>query len=230
MCTVVVRWSPGERSTILALRDELTTRAFDDPDRWWPELPDVVGGRDTVAGGTWCASDVRSGVTALVLNRPQKRLADPGAPSRGVLPLLAVKHEKDWPAHIEMTGMASFALVLVTPTLLKTWVFDGAELSVTDAQAGTHMVTSGGIEDGKSERFLPDFVAADADKWRALVERDAPTPDLTDLVVRRERDGLVYATVFGQLIDSAPGRIRLEYSRTPWLANSWIALDYELSA
>lgn len=221
MCTVVVRWSPGQPSTILALRDELTTRAFDDPGRWWPDLPDVVGGRDTVAGGTWCASDVVTGVTALVLNRPQKRIADPGAPSRGVLPLLAVDHQHDWPAHLELAGMASFALVLVTPALLRTWVFDGAELSVTDADAGTHMVTSGGVEDGKADRFLPDFATADHDKWRALIVRDAPSPDLTDLVVRRERDGLVYATVFGQLIESAPGHLQLDYSRTPWIYDAW---------
>jgi hypothetical protein len=222
VCTVVVRWSQGQPTRILALRDELTTRAFDDPARWWPELPDVVGGRDTVAGGTWCASDVGSGVTALVLNRPQKRLADPGAPSRGVLPLLAVEHRDDWPERIYVTGMASFALVLVTPDHLRTWVFDGTELSLTDAEPGTHMVTSGGIEDGKAERFLPAFAAADdGDEWRALIARDAPSPDLTELVVRRERDDLVYATVFGQLIEADPGRLRLTYSRTPWLYGSW---------
>ena len=69
MCTVVVRWSPGQPTQILALRDELTSRDFDDPGRWWPETPDVVGGRDRAAGGTWCASRVSTGTTALVLNR-----------------------------------------------------------------------------------------------------------------------------------------------------------------
>ena len=98
MCTVVVRWAPAEPTRILALRDELTGREFDDPDRWWAELPDVVGGRDRTAGGTWCASRVSSGATALVLNRPQKRVADAAAPSRGVLPLLGVRYDADWPA------------------------------------------------------------------------------------------------------------------------------------
>ena len=46
MCTVVVRWSAGQPPQLLALRDELTTRDFDDPGRWWPEFPDLVGGRD----------------------------------------------------------------------------------------------------------------------------------------------------------------------------------------
>ena len=223
MCTVVVRWAPDAPARILALRDELTTRGFDDPGRWWADQPDVVGGRDTVAGGTWCASNVRTGVTALVLNRPQKRVADPGAPSRGVLPLLAVEHADAWPAHLDLSGMASFALVLVSPDLLRTWVFDGGELSVTDDDPRTHMVTSGGVEDGKAERFLADFAAADAgDEWRRLIVRDVPSPDLTDLVVRRRRGDLVYATVFGQLIESEPGRLRLDYSRTPWNYDAWV--------
>ena len=223
MCTVVVRWSPGQPTRILALRDELTSREFDDPDEWWPRQPGVVGGRDRVAGGTWCASHVSSGATALVLNRPQKRLADPGAPSRGILPLLAVAHPDHWPERVALAGMASFALVLVTPDHLKTWVFDGAELSLLDADPGTHMVTSGGIEDGKAERFLPGFAAADgADEWRAFIRRDMPSADLTELVVRRQRDDLVYATVFGQLIDAEPSRLLLTYSRTPWIYDSWV--------
>ena len=56
-------------------------------------MPDVIGGRDRTAGGTWCASRVDTGVTALVLNRGQKRLASPGAASRGILPLLAASCE-----------------------------------------------------------------------------------------------------------------------------------------
>lgn len=42
MCTVVVRWSPGEPVLLLALRDELVGRDFDDPGEWWPEHPGVV--------------------------------------------------------------------------------------------------------------------------------------------------------------------------------------------
>ena len=221
MCTVVVRWAPGGTTRILALRDELTSRAFDDPGRWWPDQPDVVGGRDTVAGGTWCASDVRTGVTALVLNRPQKRVADEGASSRGVLPLLAVAHEHAWTSHIDPTGMASFAVVLATPDRLTTWDFDGSRLTESEQSPGTHMTTSGGVEDGTADRYLASFDEADPDDWRDLIHRDAPSADLTDLVVRRDRDGITYATVFGQLIESAPGNFGLLYSRTPWLAGSW---------
>jgi hypothetical protein len=218
----VVRRSVGRPAQILALRDELTTREFDDPGQWWPEYPSVVGGRDRIAGGTWCATDVASGVTALVLNRPQKRVADDGAASRGVLPLLAVVHGADWVSRVALPGMASFALVLVTADRLVTWVFDGERLTESDLPDGTHMVTSGGPEDLKADRWLAGF-ADDGfpDGWRAEVQGRMPADDPAALVVRHEAEGQVYATVFGELIEAVPGRLRLEYSRQPWTTQPW---------
>ena len=225
MCTVVVRRSEGQPVRILALRDELTSRPFDDPARWWPELPDVVGGRDAVAGGTWCATRIDTGVTALVLNRPQQPAAAPGAPSRGTLPLLGVTHGADWPEHVEPTGMAGFLLVLATPQRLVTWDFDGTGLRETEHPPGTVVLTSGGPEDRKAERYQDRFAAAGhPEGWRRLVEESPPADDAGALVVRHERDGLVFATVFGQLIEAQPGRLRAEYSRRPWAGQPWTGL------
>jgi hypothetical protein len=226
MCTVVVRWSAGEPPQILALRDELTTREFDDPGTWWPEHPGVVGGRDRVAGGTWCATRIATGATALVVNRPQKEAAEPGAPSRGVLPLLAVAHGADWPDAVTLDGMASFALLLATPERVTTWDFDGERLVVTEHPEGAHMLTSGGPENRKADVHLGAFVeAAFPDDWRRLVHAGSPQDDPAALVVRHERDGLVYGTVFGELIDARPGQLRLEYSRRPWAAEPWHTLE-----
>jgi hypothetical protein len=225
VCTVVVRWAAGEPTRILALRDELTSREFDEPGRWWPGQPDVVGGRDRTAGGTWCATRVGTGVTALVLNRPQKREADEGAPSRGALPLVGVEHGHDWLRHLRLDGMASFLLVLATPDRLTTWDFDGAALQVTEHAEGTWMVTSGGPEDRKAERWLPAFgEAAYPEGWRALVAKEPPQDDAGALVVRHEQDGLVYATVFGELIETTPGRLHLEHTRRPWSPEPWQVL------
>lgn len=222
---MVVRWAPGEAAQLLALRDELTSRDFDDPGRWWPELPDVVGGRDRAAGGTWCANRVSTGVTALVLNRPHKRIADAGAPSRGVLPLLGVMHEAEWVTHVDLAGMASFALVLATPQRLTTWVYDGQELITTDHREGTHMITSGGAEDGKADRYLSAFAAAAYPTgWREIVRGTTPQDDPAALVVRHELEGKVFATVFGELIEAEPGHLRLEHSRRPWTAD-WSTLE-----
>jgi Transport and Golgi organisation 2 len=226
VCTVVVRWSVGQPPRVLALRDELTTRDFDDPGTWWPDFPDVVGGRDRIAGGTWCATRISTGATALVVNRPQKQVADPGAPSRGVLPLLAVEHGADWLDHLELAGMASFALMLATPQRVTTWDFDGQDLATTEHPEGTLMLTSGGPENRKAELHLSGFAEAGyPDGWRALVQEGPPKDDPAALVVRHEQDGLVFGTVFGELIDAQPGRLRLEYSRQPWTGQRWQTLE-----
>ncbi len=222
MCTVVVRRAPDRPVQILAIRDELTTRDFDVPGRWWPQFPDVVGGRDHAAGGTWCATRVGTGVTALVLNRHHERAAAPGAPSRGVLPLLGAVHGPDWTAHVRLPGMAGFLLVLATRDRLTTWEYDGERLTETEHPEGTHMVTSGGPEDRKTERWRDTFADSSfPDGWRRLVQGRPPADDPSDLVVRHERDGQVYGTVLAETLDARPGLLRLEYSRRPGMPARW---------
>ena len=222
MCTVVIRWHLEEPVQVLALRDELVGRDFDDPGAWWPDQPGAIGGRDRTAGGTWCVTDVATGVTGLVLNRPEKPLADEGAPSRGVLPLLAVGQGAHWPAAVDLTGMASFNLVLASPESLTCWSYDGEQLLREELPAGTSMVTSGGAEDGKAARYLATFEqAAFPDEWLQVLRETAPAPDPAALVVRVERDDRVYATVFGQVFTSAPGSLEHAWSRQPWGEGEW---------
>ena len=96
---------------------------------------------------------------------------------------------------------------------------------MTEHPEGTWMVTSGGPEDRKADRFLPEFTEAPfPDGWRRLVAKEPPQDDPGVLAVRHEQDGLVYATVFGELIEAAPGRLRLEYSRRPWAGDGWQTL------
>jgi hypothetical protein len=216
---------------ILALRDELVGRDFDDPGRHWPEHPDLVGGRDRHAGGTWCASRISTGVTALVLNRPHKRLADAGAPSRGVLPLLAAQHGEQWRSHVDPSGMASFLLVLAAPDRLVAWDFDGTTLTTRHLEPGTHMVTSGGAEDGKADRYLATFAGGDFPRdWLDVLRRTEPRDDLASLVVRHERQDeqqqrQVFATVFGEILEATPGHLQLQFTRTPWGTHEWRELD-----
>lgn len=227
MCTVVVRWSPDRPALVLGLRDELVDRPFDDPGHWWPEQPTVLGGRDRLAGGTWCATDVATGVTALVLNRPQRPEAEAGAASRGVLPLLAVRHGAAWPEHARTAGMASFALVLVTDDAPVLWQFDGDQLIRTELGAGTHMVTAGAGEQGRAERHLPAFEAAGtAAQWQDLVSAATAGDDPASLLVRLERDGRTYATVFAQVIEAEPGHVVLRYARTPSTTSDWVRRDW----
>lgn len=226
MCTAVIRWRPGAPLCLLALRDEYTGRAFDDPDVWWHEQPHVVGGRDRQAGGSWCVTDVATGRTALVLNRPQRRVADPEAPSRGLLPLLAVRHGPEWPRHVPLHGMASFVVVLASQQDLTLWEFDGSELTSGWLAEGTHMITSGGSEDRKADRHLATFESSDCDQWRDLVARFPIQDDTASLLVRQEREGRVYGTVFGQMIRAAAGRLTVTWSRSPWESASWTELSW----
>ncbi len=210
MCTVVCRWEPGAAVHMLALRDEFVGREFDDPDHWWPDQPDVVGGRDRVAGGTWCACDVRAGVIAVVLNRPDRLQAAPGAASRGVLPLLAVEHGSAWVDRLELAPMASFNLMLATPLALDWWTFDGEHLEHTTLPAGVHMAKPRGLAAQPLSAELGDPL-----RWPDALRASRPAADPSGLLVHIERGDRVYATVFGQLITSAPGELEIAYSRTP---------------
>ncbi len=234
MCTVVCRWSADGEFPVqmLALRDELASRAFDLPGAWWPDQPDVIGGRDRQAGGSWCVSDVRTGMTGVVLNRPERREAAAGASSRGVLPLLAVQHGEQWPQFIDVIGMASFNLVLARPSGLRWWSFDGERLDDKELIAGTYMFTPGGLlRSGLDPRFGPagrgftgDLSAPTRQAWPdwvAVVGDATPSEDPAQLLVRMPVEDDIFATVFGQFIASRPGTLRLDHLLDPPSGGRW---------
>jgi len=227
VCTVVCRFAPGEQFPVqmLALRDELATRAFDLPDFWWPDQPDVIGGRDRVAGGSWCVTSVPDGVTAVVLNRPDKRDADPGAPSRGVLPLLGVQYRSSWTEHVRTDGMASFNLVVATPDELQWWEFYGTTLLGHRLGAGTYKFTPRGLAEDMDPRLAGGrAVEAEVEagatpavwpEWLDVVRSTAPSADPAGFIVRVPIEGNSYETVFGQFLATRPGRLRLDYLTEP---------------
>lgn len=92
MCTLILLRRPGHPWPLLlaANRDERLDRPWDAPGRHWPGRPDVIGGRDRTAGGTWMA--LRGGVVAAVLNRPGSLGPVAGKLSRGDLPLMMTGH------------------------------------------------------------------------------------------------------------------------------------------
>lgn len=238
---MVCRWQPDARFAVqvLALRDELLSRAFDPPGDWWVGQPGVVGGRDRSAGGSWCVSDVADGVTAVVLNRPERRTAAAGAASRGVLPLAAARYRERWPEFVEVAGMASFNVVLASPRSLCWWSFDGRRLQRQELAAGTYMFTPRGLATSEIDhrfavggaRLDPDVTAPVGQVWAdwlTIVEEATPSDDPLGLIVRRPIDQDSYETVFGQFIAAAPGVLRLDYLNNPaqgtdraWTTRLW---------
>ena len=85
MCLVVLSLGRHPRYPLIlaANRDEFYARPTRDA-AWWPDKPDVVGGRDLQAGGTWLASH-RNGRFATVTNFGEDRRPKPQQLSRGLL-------------------------------------------------------------------------------------------------------------------------------------------------
>src|SRR6476646_9013547 len=83
MCLVVAALGASARHELLfaANRDERHARPSEAA-HWWPDAPDVLGGRDLLAHGTWLAVD-RSGRLAAVTNFRDGSAAAPL--SRGAL-------------------------------------------------------------------------------------------------------------------------------------------------
>jgi hypothetical protein len=237
VCTVICRWAPAARRPVqlLALRDELAGRAFDLPGSWWQPQPLLVGGRDRQAGGTWCASDVASGVTAVVLNRPERRRSEPGAPSRGVLPLLAIREGANWPERVTVASMAGFNLVLARPDGLQWWSWDGQVLQENVLAPGIHWFTPRGqAHPLPDERFAEPAREPDDDQswsdWLSVLADSEPSTDPLALLVRIPVGEDTFETVFGQFISARPGALSLQYAVAPdrrptWTRAHWTAQD-----
>jgi hypothetical protein len=97
MCTLVVSREPDARCPLLvvAVRDEMLDRDWRPPAHHWPDHPDLVGGLDLLAGGTWLAvrpatPDRDEGVRiGCVLNGTGAPAPEATRRSRGDLPLRA---------------------------------------------------------------------------------------------------------------------------------------------
>ena len=70
MCSIVILRQPGATYPLIlgGNRDEMAGRPWKPPARHWPDRPDLIGGIDELAGGSWLALN-DTGVVAVVLNR-----------------------------------------------------------------------------------------------------------------------------------------------------------------
>jgi uncharacterized protein with NRDE domain len=93
MCTLVILRRPDHDWPLIvgANRDEMETRPWRPPGRYWPDRPDVVAGLDEAAGGSWLGLNDH-GVMAAVLNRVGTLGPLQGKRSRGELVLEALDH------------------------------------------------------------------------------------------------------------------------------------------
>jgi uncharacterized protein with NRDE domain len=186
MCTVMLRFDPGAAWPILlaAVRDEFMQRAWDPPAVRWPDLPNVIGGRDRVAGGTWMAvrqairgadNETRPAVAAL-LNGVRRGDPVDGStrPTRGRLVLAALSAVDIEPTRVpgiaddtDLAQYDGFHLVLADISTVHVWSWDGDRLGYQSLAPGDHIIVNLGA-DRDDDPLVPHF--------RPLLERTANPP------------------------------------------------------
>lgn len=225
MCTLVVLRRPGRIWPLIlgANRDEMKDRPWLAPDRYWPDRPETVAGRDDTGGGTWMGLN-DFGVVAAVLNRRGTLGQKEGLRSRGELPLEALDHDSAGSAaaalaHIDTRAYRSFNLVIADRQrafLLSSRVGgDGAAkpppVEVQEIPPGISMITASDLNDPSSARiraYLPRFRAApvpdpDAGNWTAwellLASRHHDSTDGPEAAMNIVTDG-GFGTVCSSLL------------------------------
>jgi hypothetical protein len=143
MCTALLSIEPGHPLLLVGVRDELMDRAWEPPGPHWPDLPELIGGRDLLAGGTWLAVSPPHHRASCVLNA-RGQLAPPASRlSRGVLPLRAAAGQP-----IDKGGLANtdpFHLITAEPdrALWQSW--DGHGLTERVLGPGLHFAVNSGL-------------------------------------------------------------------------------------
>lgn len=143
MCTAILSIEPGAPALLAGVRDEFVDRAWRPPGRHWPDDPDLLGGIDLLAGGTWLAVAPAERRVGCVLNGRGK-LADPATrESRGVLPLEAARHGDL--KRVKPAAFDPFHLLSVEPDRAVMWSWDGGDFTTRELGPGLHLVVNTGV-------------------------------------------------------------------------------------
>jgi uncharacterized protein with NRDE domain len=174
MCLVVVAHRASDRFplVIAANRDEDHTRPAL-PAAFWPDAPDILGGRDALAGGTWLAV-TRAGRVAAITNL--RFSARAGAPSRGLLVASFLRSSASPLQYVQDVGTrmheyAGFHLIA--------GVAGESVAYVTNAEEAPHAWEPGihAVSNGTPDELWPKVAAGEA-AMRAAVETPDPVPEL----------------------------------------------------
>jgi len=177
MCTFVILRRPGHDWPVLigANRDEMIDRPWEPPARHWPDRPEVIAGRDVLAGGSWLGVN-DFGVVAGILNRHGSLGPAAGQRSRGELVLEALDHAdaKDAAAALERLEPAAYRTfnLIVADNRDAYWLRHAdptgtLPITATALPTGLAMIAAGDLNDMETPRMR---------RYRPLFENAAP-PD-----------------------------------------------------
>lgn len=182
MCTLVISREPHEMWPIIvgANRDEMMDRPWSAPARHWDDRPEVVAGKDILAGGSWMGIN-DTGVVAAILNRMGTLGPMAGKRSRGELILEALDHADAVDAasalgYLDGSAYRPFNMV-IADNRDAFWVKATGQgrVQVAAIPEGVHMISALDLDDQSSPRiaaYLPRFKAAprpipEHDSWEA---------------------------------------------------------------
>jgi len=141
MCLIVFKYQPTENNKLIlaANRDEYYQREAIAA-QFWPEQPNIFGGIDAVAGGSWLSIDT-SGRLAALTNIRKPPYKDPTKLSRGFLvkDFLSQQYSAaDFIKQLKNAGKdyGLFNLLLLDNTGL--WHYSNDTCQVNEVSAGTH--------------------------------------------------------------------------------------------
>jgi uncharacterized protein with NRDE domain len=218
MCTLVILRRPDHAWPVVigANRDEMIDRPAAAPARHWPDRPEVVAGRDLLAGGSWFGLN-DWGVVAAILNRHGSLGPAPGQRSRGELVLEALDHPDAVAAaealtHLDPAAYRTFNLI-IADNRDAFWLrhAEGARVEVHPIPDGLSLIDSGELNRPNNRRVTlaaPRFRAAappDPDRddwadWQDLLSSDESPPGELPEAALRFRMPHGYGTVSSALI------------------------------
>lgn len=174
MCLVFlsVNNHPRYNLIIAGNRDEFYSRKTASA-TYWEDRPEIVGGRDLEAGGTWLAM-ATSGKIGLVTNYRDPKSIDPRAPSRGHLVtdyLTGDKRPGEYLEKLSTNGIRYNGYNLVVATPEEAWYYSNYGNGVQHLKPGFY-----GLSNHLLETPWPKVVRG-KEKLRPVLERDLIEPE-----------------------------------------------------
>lgn len=220
MCTFVILRRPGHDWPVLiaANRDEMIDRPWQPPGRYWPDRPEVVAGRDELAGGSWLGIN-DFGLVAGILNRHGSLGPAAGQRSRGELVLEALDHADAREAAEALAGLEPAAYrtfnLILADNREAFWLRHAdpsgtLPIAARELKSGLSMIAAGDLDDDtpRLKRYRPRFAAAEPpdpsrglwESWERLLRDDTLEPGDDPNTAMRFDTGRGFATVSSSLI------------------------------
>jgi uncharacterized protein with NRDE domain len=139
MCLIFIalKQHPQYKLIVAANRDEFYNRKTA-PAQFWRDHPDVLGGQDLEAGGTWLGMN-KLGKIGMITNYRDPKNIDPNAPSRGHLVsdfLIQNTDPETYMNTVERKGKSYNGFNLITGNVDQLWYYSNYREGVTRIEEG----------------------------------------------------------------------------------------------